>query len=303
MRDNTRFYYKKNRLQQIRGFCATVQSGCSIRRASVMLGIEHSAISLQIRSLEEDLKTKLFKRCKNNKMILTKDGDLFYKKAIIHLQGIDSLFDYFNSNLEKYADNDINIACDNLTATYVLPKYLSFFKEVTDDFDNLKINIDITTLENSFEKLINNNVDLALFCYFPSINVPVEIQEENISTYDNFFISSEDYIRSSRRELPIRLPKNNSPDCFIIDNPNINIGNGNLTILKNFTKYGLLTCIAPDIILNEDDCKNFNINKDCLFLKTYFSIFYVKNYIKKNSIKKFILNIKENSIIKDVDNL
>ena len=59
MKDNVRFYYKKNRLQQIRGFCATVQCNCSIRKASTILGIEHGAVSLQIKSLEKDLNTKI----------------------------------------------------------------------------------------------------------------------------------------------------------------------------------------------------------------------------------------------------
>lgn len=293
MKDNNRFYYKKNRLQQIRGFCATVQCGCSIRKASMILGIEHSTISLQIKSLEKDLNTELFERSKNNKMTLTKNGDLFYKKAIIHLQGIDSLFEYFNSNIEKYIENNINIACDNLTATYILPRYLSLFKQKISNFNKINININITKLEESFKKLINNDIDLALFCYVPSIKVPIEIQEENICIYNNYIISNKNNTKNCK--LPNDTFNNN---YSIINNSNINIDNINLSILKNLTKYNLTSYFIPEIALEETDYNNFNIKSNDLFPKTNFSIFYMKNYIKKINIKKLISIIKNNKTTK-----
>ena len=296
MKDNTRFYYKKNRLQQTRGFCATVQCNCSIRKASVMLGIEHSTISLQIKSLEDDLNTKLFKRYKNNRMMLTKDGDLFYKKAIIHLQGIDSLFEYFNSNLEKDTDNSINIACDNLTVTHILPEHLNHLRQEVSNFNKLKINIDITTLEDLFKKLMNNSVNLALFCYLPSINIPVEIQEENINTYKNCLVSGKNDIRSVKCILSNKTFNESYSNYIRTDNLNINISNENPLVLKNFVKYSLTSYVIPELILDKNDYKSFNINKDNLFSETYFSIFYVKNYIKKINIEKFISIIKSNKI-------
>ncbi|MFC1659213.1 LysR family transcriptional regulator [Pseudomonadota bacterium] len=59
------FYYKKSRLQQYRGFCSLVQLGTT-EKASAKMGLTPSAITMQIKSLEEDLNTKLFTRTISN---------------------------------------------------------------------------------------------------------------------------------------------------------------------------------------------------------------------------------------------
>ena len=290
MKDNVRFYYKKNRLQQIRGFCATVQCNCSIRKASTILGIEHGAVSLQIKSLEKDLNTKLFERNKSNNMKLTKDGELFYQKAIIHLQGIDSLFEYFNSNLKSDIENNvINIACDSITATYILPKYLNLFKNKNSNFDKIKINITIDTIEKSFKNLINNSIDIALFCYLPIFDIPIEIQEENIHIYRNYVVNGND--KTYNYNDTIILIKNPS-NCYILDSINLNINSRDPIILKEFSKNSLMTCLVPEIILSKNEYKNSNIIETNNFPKTYLSFFYLKNYIKKSNIERFIQIIK-----------
>ena len=55
------FYYKKNRLQQLRGFCYAAQMGSMLKCANKM-GLTQGAITLQIQSLERDLGIKLFER-------------------------------------------------------------------------------------------------------------------------------------------------------------------------------------------------------------------------------------------------
>ncbi len=61
----SQFYYKNNRLQQIRGFCNTVTYG-SLAKAAKILNLTQSSISLQIKTLERDLNTSLIKRNKKN---------------------------------------------------------------------------------------------------------------------------------------------------------------------------------------------------------------------------------------------
>ncbi len=84
------FYYKKNRLQQLRGFCCAAQVN-SISKAAKMMNLNQSTITLQIQSLERDMKAKLFIR--NSKGLkLTEDGDLLYKLALEHLNAIEGIF-------------------------------------------------------------------------------------------------------------------------------------------------------------------------------------------------------------------
>ena len=46
------FYYKKDRLNQLRGFCAVVQSG-SVNKAAKIVGVEPTAVSKQVKALED----------------------------------------------------------------------------------------------------------------------------------------------------------------------------------------------------------------------------------------------------------
>ena len=56
------FYYKKDRLNQLRGFCTTVRCDCSQAKAARKLNVEPATINKQISSLERDLEVKLFDR-------------------------------------------------------------------------------------------------------------------------------------------------------------------------------------------------------------------------------------------------
>lgn len=47
--------YKKNKLEQLKGFCAVVDCG-SIAEASKRLHLSESSVSLQVSSLEQDIK-------------------------------------------------------------------------------------------------------------------------------------------------------------------------------------------------------------------------------------------------------
>ena len=55
------FRYKQNRLQQLKGFCAVVETR-SVSRAADRLRLSQPTVSLQIQSLERDLRASLFER-------------------------------------------------------------------------------------------------------------------------------------------------------------------------------------------------------------------------------------------------
>ena len=104
------FYYKKDRLNQLRGFCAVVQNDCSLIKASEKLGLEKPAISKQISALERDLGIELFDRSKHKTLVLTKEERLFYDEVVLKLQGIDGLFRNFSEKINEIDKNSIKIA-------------------------------------------------------------------------------------------------------------------------------------------------------------------------------------------------
>ena len=74
------FYYKHNRLQQLKGFYYTVQAGSSISKAAAKMGLTQSTVSLQIQSLERDLNVKLFERT-GKRMKITESGKILFMCA------------------------------------------------------------------------------------------------------------------------------------------------------------------------------------------------------------------------------
>lgn len=167
MQKDIDFYYKKGRLSQLRGFCSIVQNECSIAKAFKKTGIESATLSKQIRTLENDLGIQLFDRSGYNKLKMTTEGELFYKEAIRHLNGIDSMFENFRKDVKEFRDNHLNIAIHHTAAAYIFP---SIFKKMLSlaEFENLTVNICVIQREEGLKKLINKEVDLVFYAFVPT---------------------------------------------------------------------------------------------------------------------------------------
>jgi hypothetical protein len=85
------FNYKKNKLEQLKGFCATVEAGGSVNNAAIKCCISATTISKQISSFEEDLGFLLFDRIKN-KLVLNEKGDEYYNKSKKILLDLNELY-------------------------------------------------------------------------------------------------------------------------------------------------------------------------------------------------------------------
>ena len=120
------FYYKRNRIQQLKGFYHAVQTG-SISGAAKKMGLTQAAVTLQIQSLERDVGVKVFNR-EGQKIKLTNDGKTLYLQAAYFIQGIDDLFEGFVKFTEDKKLNSIDIASNHAGISYILPKYIKRFK-------------------------------------------------------------------------------------------------------------------------------------------------------------------------------
>jgi hypothetical protein len=84
------FNYKKNKLDQLKGFCTLVECG-NINDAAIKNSISATTISKQISSLEEDLGFKLFNKIKN-RLVLNEKGKAYYKEAKKILLDLDKIY-------------------------------------------------------------------------------------------------------------------------------------------------------------------------------------------------------------------
>src|ERR1700686_5031302 len=71
-----RFYYKGNRIKQLRAFCYAVKFG-SIARAADGLFLSASSVSLQLSALEKELGVRLLERTRP-RLALTREGQMLY---------------------------------------------------------------------------------------------------------------------------------------------------------------------------------------------------------------------------------
>ena len=302
------FHYKKSRIQQLKGFCYTVQEGSS-RGAAKKMGLDPSSISLQIKSLEGDLGIELFER-KGKKLILNEKGRKFYDLAIIQLQGIDGLFESFHEKLIDDDKNTLIIAGYYSALSYILPKYLKIL--LSDDrFKNLKIKLCNISISEAFERLKNGKVD---FAFYPSVHndiVPVEINKENVFKLKNAVFIHKNHPLAKKKilerkdlekyEFLVRDKYDFLDLRKVIDfkSSQIEFENGNSHIVLGLVKENIAIGICGEVYKDENEIANKQglsvRNIDYLLKKMFYSLFILKNKKNKSSADFLFKIFKKNS--------
>lgn len=175
------FYYKNNRLQQIRGFCNAVSCG-SMTKAAKMMNLNQSTISLQIKTLERDLNKNLLIRSKKNsqRFSLTEDGKIFYEMALPILNAADGIHEQFLLESEKQHEYSIKLAGHHSVFSMFLPTPI---KKIKDSNHELKIELSYLKKHEAFEEIENGGIDLA---FYPIENVnllPQNLKYQKIAHY------------------------------------------------------------------------------------------------------------------------
>lgn len=173
------FYYKNNRLQQLKGFYYTVQKR-TLAKAAEHLGVSPSAISQQISTLERDLGVKLFHKSGREKA-LTADGKLFYSYAIDIVQKIDSVYERF---LEDNQDRKktLDISANHMSLLYLLPAFVTIFKDL---YPHVNIMLRNVPKEEGMSLLLDGKTDM---CFYPLIDIPDECNFIPLAKYNPVLI-------------------------------------------------------------------------------------------------------------------
>lgn len=191
------FYYKRNRVQQLKGFYNTVQTG-SISEAARKMGLTQAAVTLQIQSLERDIDTKLFKR-EGQKLKLTNPGKNFYSQAISHIQGIDNLFENFTKNTRDKKLNTINFAANHVSISYILPKYLKKFKS---EHKSVQFQIRNLSKNDCITRLLNDEIDMFIYPMTLS-EIPAEFEFIPIVTYQPILLTMNKHPLAKKKKITL----------------------------------------------------------------------------------------------------
>lgn len=255
----SQFYYKNNRLQQLRGFYYTVLKGNASEAAKVM-GLHPSAISQQLTSLERDLGLELFNKT-TRPASLTQDGKRFYERIVPLVQHIDGVFEEFLQDKSEQEHNYLAIAAIHTAIVHLLPPMIKKFKEANPD---VRISIANIGRDEAIERLKNNTIDIALY---PVMEVPAECEFMLLREYKPILLLNPDHPLAHKEEVTLediapyeflRVDPHNSTVPLIEEvlrhyqvRWTITFEHSDWEIMKALTRHNVGVTIVTDICLEE----------------------------------------------------
>ncbi len=255
------FHYKKNRLQQIKGFCYTVQTGSMVKSAERM-GLTPSTITLQIQSLERDLGIQLFER-DSRILKLTNNGKMFYDYSVAYVQGMEELFENFTKFANDKKQNVISIG-GNVSICYILPKYIRAFEEM---YPEVRFEIRNLIKQDAINRAVNDELDILVYSMTPQ-RLPSELDFFPIVQYNPILLMNKNHPLNEKKAITltdIKEYKLLRLDPQFITVPNfdevakchgletkIEFEMANYEILKKFVKAGVGIAVVSNICLEDE---------------------------------------------------
>lgn len=188
-----RFYYKGNRIKQLRAFCATARLG-TVTRAAEGLFLSQSSVSLQLSALEKEFGATLFERS-GRRAQLTREGLMLYEMARPLVEGLDALDREFRSKVQGLDANELNIAAGSSTIQYLLPPLVQQYRE---RFPEVKLQLHNVTGRDGLAMLRADTVDFAVGSM---LEVPNDLAYEPIHYFDPMLITPLDHPLARMREV------------------------------------------------------------------------------------------------------
>ena len=190
------FRYKQNRLQQLRGFCAVVETR-SVSKAALRLSLTQPTVSLQVQSLERDLHTTLFER-RGPKIELTFEGQLLYELAQPLVEGLTALDQNFEGRRNNVEQGKLAIAAGESTIHYVLPRAVQQFSS---EHPRISLALNNVTGQQGLQQLRERLVD---FCVGPILDTPADIEFQPVVAFDPVLITALGHPLSKLRRVTLR---------------------------------------------------------------------------------------------------
>ncbi|HKJ77833.1 MAG TPA: LysR family transcriptional regulator [Gammaproteobacteria bacterium] len=255
------FYYKQNRLKQLRAFCAAARSG-SITEAAEVLFLSQPTVSLQIQALERELEIVLFER-RGPHIKLTPEGEALYRLAVPLVEGIDKLQETFAAQFGRLESGELNIAAGESTILYILPEPVRRFAEL---YPKVQLKLHNVTGRDGMAMLRGDEVDLAVGSM---LEVPEDIIYRPLVTYDPTLITPLDHPLAKRKRVKLDdisphgliLPPRHLSTWRIVDlvfrqhqlEYQVALEAGGWEVIKKYVELGLGISIVTDVCLTGDE--------------------------------------------------
>jgi len=256
-----RFYYKQNRLKQLRAFCYATRSQ-SISKAAERLFLSQPSVSLQVRALEQELDITLFER-KGPRISLTPEGQVLYELASPLVDGIDHLSEAFAEQRGDLDTGELNIAAGESTILYILPDLMADFAR---QYPGIRLRLHNVTGRDGLAQMRADEVDFAVGSM---LEVPDDISYQPIYTYDTVLITPRDHALAKIPEPTLAdisaygliLPPRHLSTWGVVDlvfqqhdlDYKVTLEAGGWEVIKKYVERGLGVSIVSAICLTDKD--------------------------------------------------
>jgi DNA-binding transcriptional LysR family regulator len=260
-KEPARFYYKGNRLKQLRAFCYAVKFG-TVARAAEALFLSPSSVSLQLSALEKELGSHLLERTRP-RLALTSEGQMLYDLARPLVEGIESLDQHFRTQRQGMDQGEINIAAGASTIQYLLPSLVRDYRE---RFPDVRLQLSNVTGKDGLALLRSDQVDFAVGSM---LDVPHDVSYEPVHWFDPMLILPLDHPLAAKGDIALEdlspygliLPPQRLTTYRLVDLVfqqrkvpyRVAIEVGGWEVIKQYVAMGLGISIVTGICLNEED--------------------------------------------------
>ena len=256
-----RFYYKGNRLKQLRAFCAIAKLG-TLSRAADALFLSQPSVSLQLSALEKELGARLIER-RRRRVALTREGQALYELALPLVEGLDHLDQQFHALNAGFAGRALNIAAGASTIQYLLPALVREFREL---YPEIKLELHNVTGKDGLALLRSDQVDFAIGSM---LDVPNDLSYEPVHSYDPLLILPPDHPLAAKPDIRLEdlspygliLPPQRLTTYRLVDlifqqrkvPYRVAIEVGGWEVIKEYVAMGLGISIVTGICIGEAD--------------------------------------------------
>jgi LysR family transcriptional regulator, low CO2-responsive transcriptional regulator len=257
-------HYKQNRLQQLRGFVATVEGG-SVTRAAEKLAMSQPSITLQIQALERELEVKLFER-RGPKLVLTPDGQMLFELAQDLVHRMDTLPAAFEAKRGEVDRGRLDIAAGGSTILYLLP---DFVKRFSDAYPRIELKLHNVTGRDGLQLLRAGQADIAVGSM---IEEYPDIDFEALFSFESVLIAHRGHPLSERKRVTLVdiakydliLPPSHLTTWGVVEGvfrkhkltPRVKMEVGSWEVIKEYVRRGMGISIVSSICMGDEDASS-----------------------------------------------
>ncbi|WP_413625066.1 LysR family transcriptional regulator [Luteibacter sp. Lutesp34] len=259
--DSGRFYYKGNRIKQLRAFVYVTRLG-TLSRAAEALFLSQPSVSLQLKALERELGAPLLERTRR-RVTLTDAGEALYEIARPLVEGFENLDREFHAKTRGRQDGKLTVAAGSSTIQYLLPDLVKAYRE---RYPSVHLQLANVTGKDGLALLRADEADIAIGSM---LDVPQDIAWAPVYHYDPMLIMPPDHPLAAKDDIRLEdlspygliLPPQRLTTFRLVDMVfqqrhvpyTVAIEVGGWDVIKQYVAMGLGISIVTGICITEAD--------------------------------------------------